>query len=179
MATNNIDGVSAPDTSTTGVIGSIYTDTSTGRTYQCTAIHQYTTMHGKSVEYVWREVKNESGGNAGVSEEQIRAAVKKYLDDNGVNSTASKPKIAEVTLRADGWIDTESPTKHKQVVNVPGVTATSQVDLTPSGDQYEIFHDKVLALVMENLGGVVTAVAVGDKPLRDHVIQVTITEVSV
>lgn len=92
-----------------------------------------------------------------------------------VEATA-KPVISEVTLLADSWVGDESP--YSQVVALEGVTEYSQVDLTPSIEQLAIFHDKDLAFVTENDGGVVTVYALGDKPANDYTIQVTITEVS-
>ena len=65
------------------------------------------------------------------------------------------------------------------MVKIDGVTAYSQVDLTPSVEQLSLFYDKDLAFVTENDGGVVTVYAIGDKPQNDYTIQVTITEVYV
>ena len=86
-------------------------------------------------------------------------------------------KISEVTLLAGKWTGNDSP--YAQVVSVAGVTEKSQVDLTPSVEQLAIFHEKDLAFVTENEGGVVTVYAVGQKPTNDYTIQVTITEVNV
>lgn len=98
---------------------------------------------------------------------------------NGVLVLAypNTPRIGEVTLLGNGWVGTESP--YSQVVTIAGVTAHSQVDLTPSVEQLAVFHDKDLAFVAENNGGVVTVYAVGQKPENDYTIQVTITEVDV
>ena len=87
------------------------------------------------------------------------------------------PRVAEITLLADGWDGDVSP--YSQVVDVEGATENSQVDLTPSVEQLVIFYEKDLAFVTENNGGVVTVYAIGDKPKNDYIIQVTITEVSV
>jgi hypothetical protein len=84
-------------------------------------------------------------------------------------------RIGEVTILANGWIGEASP--YAQVVEVAGVTEYSQVDLTPSVEQLAAFHNKDLAFVTENDGGVVTVYAVGQKPQNDYTIQVTITEV--
>lgn len=83
--------------------------------------------------------------------------------------------IGYVTLLADKW--TESGKIYSQVVEIAGVTKNSQVDLTPSVEQLVIFHDKDLAFVTENVDGVVTVYAIGQKPANDYTIQVTITEV--
>jgi hypothetical protein len=109
---------------------------------------------------------------------QTSDGVKRY----DYNSLANKPsvpaaaRIAEVTIKASAWVGTASP--YSQVVTIAGVTANSQVDLTPSVAQLAIFHQKDLAFVTENDNGVVTVYAIGDKPTNDYTIQVTITEVA-
>lgn len=100
---------------------------------------------------------------AGVVEEALKRAAKPAM-------------IGEVTLLADRWEGKDSP--YSQVVEVAGATENSQVDLTPSVEQLNIFYEKDLAFVTENEGGVVTVYAIGDKPANDYTIQVTITEVS-
>lgn len=95
------------------------------------------------------------------------------IDDMKQNTTSAR--IGEVRLTANGWIGNASP--YSQVVNVAGVTENSQVDLTPSVTQLSAFWEKDLAFVTENVGGVVTVYAIGQKPTNDYTIQVTITEV--
>ena len=118
----------------------------------------------------------------GVSQKAIEAAVNKYLEANPIE-TGSKVTIGEVELLADKWVGGES--LYSQVVTVKAsdgtnpVTEYSQVDLTPSVEQLAIFHDKDLAFVTEQEDGVVTVYAIGDKPLNDYTMQVTIKEVSV
>ena len=104
--------------------------------------------------------------------------IMKTLTINGVTYavTPSAP-VASVVLLASSWVGGASP--YSQVVTIPGVTSTSKVDLLPSAEQLEIFHDKDLAFVTENTGGVVTVYAIGDKPKNDYTIQISITEVSV
>ena len=96
-----------------------------------------------------------------------------YVGTGGVQP----PRIVEVNLLADAWAGDVSP--YSQVVEVPSVTEFSKVDLQPSVEQLELFHDKDLAFSTENDGGVITVFAVGDKPTRDYTIQATITEVEV
>ena len=103
-------------------------------------------------------------------QKEIEKALKSYVG----GSTA---RLGDVTLLASAWVGNNSP--YSQVVNVDGVTENSQVDLTPSIEQLAVFHHKDLAFVTENVDGVVTVYALGDKPLNDYTIQVTITEVYV
>jgi hypothetical protein len=86
-------------------------------------------------------------------------------------------RIADVTLLASGWEGDASP--YSQIVAIDGITANSQVDLTPNVEQLAIFYQKDLAFVTENEDGVVTVYAIGQKPENDYTIQVTITEVAV
>ena len=86
-------------------------------------------------------------------------------------------KLSEVVLPSSNWIGEESP--YSQVVSLSNVTMYSKVDLQPSVEQLDVFHDKDLAFVAENEDGVVTVYAVGDKPTQDYTIQVTISEVAV
>ena len=80
-----------------------------------------------------------------------------------------------VTLLASDWVANEDT--YYQVVDVPGITVNTKIDLQPTPEQLEEFHYKVLAFVAENDGGTVTVFAVGDKPENDHTIQITKTEV--
>lgn len=88
---------------------------------------------------------------------------------------SSSVKLTEITLPAANWKGAESP--YSQVVTVEGASVNSKVDLQPSVEQLEIFHDKDIAFSTENDGGVVTAYAIGDRPTNDYTIQATITEV--
>lgn len=112
---------------------------------------------------------------SGASDEQIAASVAKYLRENPID-TGSKLTIGVVELLADKWAGAASP--YSQVVEVPGATLYSQVDLNPSVEQLTIFHDKDLSFVTENEDGIVTVYAIGQKPTNDYTIQVTIKEVS-
>lgn len=93
------------------------------------------------------------------------------------SASAPKAKIGYVNLLASEWQGASSP--YSQVVKIDGVTENSQVDLTPNVEQLSRFHEKDLAFVTENDGGVVTVYAIGQKPTNDYNIQVTITEVEI
>lgn len=123
-------------------------------------------------------------------EEGFKGTKKEWLDSlkaiapedvqqmvNQIIKNAALAKIGNVTLLASAWVGTDSP--YSQVVTVEGATENSQVDLTPSVEQLAVFHEKDLAFVTENEGGVVTVYAIGQKPENDYEIQVTITEVAI
>ena len=84
-------------------------------------------------------------------------------------------KLTQVTLPADNWKGAESP--YSQVVEVEGVSVNSMVNLQPSVEQLEIFHEKDIAFSTENEAGVVTVYVIGDRPSNDYTIQATIMEV--
>ena len=85
-------------------------------------------------------------------------------------------RITTVRLLASAWVGEGS--LHSQIVTIEGITANSQVDLTPNVTQLVAFYDKDLTFVTENEGGVVTVYVIGQKPTNDYTIQATITEVS-
>lgn len=93
-----------------------------------------------------------------------------------VSPNTLKPKIGFVDLLASAW-ERRNDNLYSQIVNIDGVTENSQVDLTPDVEQLVIFYEKDLTFVSENDGGVVTIFAIGQKPMNDYTIQVTITEV--
>lgn len=86
-------------------------------------------------------------------------------------------KVANVTMYADNWVGDSSP--YSQVLKLDGITPYSQVDLKPNVQQLATFYEKDLSFVTENEDGIVTVYAIGDKPMNDYTIQVSITEVSV
>ena len=85
--------------------------------------------------------------------------------------------INSVTLYASKWTGSASP--YSQVVHVEGATQYSKIDLQPSTEQLDIFHEKDLAFVAENEDGVITVFCVGQKPTNDYTMQITVTEVVV
>lgn len=90
----------------------------------------------------------------------------------------SKPSatISTVELLAEKWVGEAN--LFSQIVAIDGVGENSQVDLTPNVEQLVVFYEKDLTFVTENDGGVVTVYAIGQKPVNDYTIQVTITEVN-
>jgi hypothetical protein len=90
----------------------------------------------------------------------------------------NKPQINEITLLKDAWVS-EEDNRHSQIVEVKDVTNKSQVDLTPDVQQLEVFYEKDVTFVTKNLSSVVTVYSVGQKPMNDYTIQVTLTEVDV
>ena len=103
-------------------------------------------------------------------------SIMRTLTINGTTyNVAPVVPASSVTLLAGAWVGDGDA--YSQVVELPGVTPHTKVDLQPTADQLAEFHYKVLAFVAENNGGVVTVYAIGDKPSGDHTIQTTLTEV--
>jgi hypothetical protein len=115
--------------------------------------------------------------NAGaIVECEYNVDTKTYIKN--MLSGASATRIADVELLASAWEDTELPYLYAQVINIPGTTEFSQVNLNPSVEQMSIFYEKNLSFITENEDGVVTVYAIGQKPMNDYVIQTAIREVS-
>lgn len=87
-------------------------------------------------------------------------------------------KTATIILSASAWA-TDSDNQYSQVIAIEGITQYSKIDLQPTPEQLTIFHEKDIAFVTENDGGVVTVYCIGQKPVNDYEIQTTITEVEI
>lgn len=96
------------------------------------------------------EIVNSGGGGCLVSISQVDLLSTEWNGDNGL---------------------------YAQVVNIPNATPNSKVDLNPTVEQLAIFHNKDLTFVTENDDGVITVYCIGQKPLSDYTMQVTLTEV--
>ena len=86
-------------------------------------------------------------------------------------------RIANVELLASAWVGEKTP--YSQVVSIPTVTPSTQVDLKPTAEQLSVFYNMDLAFVTENEDGVVTVYAIGQKPVDTYIIQATLAEVAV
>jgi len=98
-----------------------------------------------------------------------------YEAGQGEGGGSTMAKISSVNLLASAWEGGASP--YSQVVTIEGTTENSKVDLNPSVEQLNIFHNKDISFVPENVDGVITVFCLGQKPTMDYNIQVTITEV--
>lgn len=98
---------------------------------------------------------------------------KMYIDS--VVASPAAAKISSINLPSSKWQGTGN--LYSQVVAIDGVTENGKIDLNPSVEQLAIFHEKDIAFVTENDDGVVTVYCIGQKPIADYTMQVTITEV--
>ena len=91
------------------------------------------------------------------------------------NVISQANKISAVSLLSNAWVGEASP--YTQVVDIQGATANSKIDLNPTVEQLNIFHEKDITFVVGNNNGVITVYCIGQKPANDYTIQVSITEV--
>ena len=89
----------------------------------------------------------------------------------------STTQISSVNLSTSKWVGTASP--YSQVVTIPGTTKNSKIDLNPTVEQLNIFHNKDITFLPVNDNGVITVYCIGQKPTNDYTMQATITEVKV
>ena len=94
----------------------------------------------------------------------------------GGSSGGSTTRVVDISLPAASW--TGSDKRWEQVVTIPGSTANSEVNLTPSMDQLEVFYEKDLTFSTVNRSGVITVQVIGQKPQNDYVIQADVVEVT-
>ncbi len=107
----------------------------------------------------------------------------------GLVKSLSQPVRSFINILggADNWTaeDVEDSNGNKigsrygQVVNVNNavITSNSKVDLQITSEQMVVFHEKDLAFVAENDGGVITIYCIGSIPQNDYAIQAVVTEV--
>lgn len=93
----------------------------------------------------------------------------------GEKGDALKSFIAYVDLPSAEWQGEGN--LFSQVVSIEGADEYSKVDLNPTVEQLSIFKTKDLTFVTENEDGVITVYCIGQKPLADYTMQVTVTEV--
>ena len=110
--------------------------------------------------------------------QKILDEAQKILDDiinAGGGGGGSLVSVSQVDLLSTDWNGDNG--LYAQIVNSPNATPNSKVDLNPTVEQLAVFHNKDLTFVTENDGGVITVYCIGQKPLNDYTMQVTLTEV--
>lgn len=121
----------------------------------------------KPADYIYKDTETYS----------IKAEVEKALreaQESGEFGAVSS-RVAYIDLLSANWHGSDN--LYSQVVDIDGVTEYSKVDINPSVEQLAVFYQKDIAFVTENEDGVVTVYCIGQKPLDDYTMQVTITEV--
>lgn len=82
-------------------------------------------------------------------------------------------KATQIALPADSWYGGAGV--WSQIVEVAEASAFSKIDLQPTTEQVNMLQST--ALTTENVDGIITVYAYGDKPETDLTMQATLTEV--
>lgn len=106
--------------------------------------------------------------------EQIKKAMKSVRNDV---LGELRPKVREITLLANSWVDEEEEYWFSQVVEIEGLTNKSNVNLKLTAKQHIALLNKNILFVAENENGVVTVSAIGQKPKNNYTLQVEVSEV--
>ena len=96
--------------------------------------------------------------------------------EEGTGIVPVLPRIATINLAAASWGGDTAP--HSQVVEIATVTSATKIDLQPTVAQVVALQNDDIALMAENVDGVVTIYSFGGKPSSDMTMQVQLTEVS-
>ena len=96
--------------------------------------------------------------------------------EDGTGIIPVLPRVATITLAAANWSGSSAP--YSQVVEIESVTAASKIDLQPTMAQLSSLMSEDIALMAENVNGVVTIYSFGGKPSSNMSMQVLIQEVS-
>lgn len=95
-----------------------------------------------------------------------------------VGKKADPSKVVNITFVAENWSELEIG--YKQTVTVPNGNTKTLVSLQPTPAQVMMLAETgVIALMVNNNGGVFEAFAVGEKPNAEITLQATLTEVDV
>ena len=86
------------------------------------------------------------------------------------------PRIATITLSANAWSGSSAP--YGQPVSIATVTAATKIDLQPTVSQVTWLQQNDISLMAQNVDGIVTVYAFGDKPSVDMTMQVKLMEVA-
>lgn len=100
-------------------------------------------------------------------------------DTNAYIKNMRKVRTVDVELLASAWVETEYSNMWAQEIKISGSTKYTKVKLSPTIKQIAVFYGKHLAFDTETVDGVITAYAIGQKPMNDYVIQAEVTEVSI
>ena len=96
--------------------------------------------------------------------------------EEGTGVVPILPRVSTITLSASGWTGNSAP--YSQVVTIATVTSATKIDLQPTVAQIVDLQNQDIALMAENVDGVVTIYSFGGKPTSSMTMQVQLTEVS-
>ena len=96
--------------------------------------------------------------------------------EDGTGVVPVLPRLSTISLPVANWTGDASP--YSQEVTINTVTSATKIDLQPTVAQIVSLQDQDIALMAENIDGVVTIYSFGGKPSADMTMQVLLTEVS-
>lgn len=96
--------------------------------------------------------------------------------EEGTGVVPVLPRVSTITLPTASWAGSASP--YSQTVSINTVTSATKIDLQPTVAQIVDLQNADIALMAENIDGVVTIYSFGGKPSSDMTMQVLLTEVS-
>ena len=96
--------------------------------------------------------------------------------EEGTGIVPVLPRVATITLPVASWTGNTAP--YSQGVEINTVTSATKIDLQPTVAQIVSLQNDDIALMAENINGVVTIYSFGGKPSSDMTMQVLLTEVS-
>lgn len=96
--------------------------------------------------------------------------------EEGTGVVPVLPRMTIITLHANAWTGNSAP--YSQTVHVNTATSATKIDLQPTVSQIVSLQNDDIALMAENIDGVVTIYSFGGKPSSDMIMQAQLTEVS-
>lgn len=132
------------------------------------------------IEYVWNTAifKGVTIATSICNSEQVVQEYTDVLEEWRDKLFSTYEHTVEVTLTANGWVESQDQTHFTQDVVIPNVTANTKIDLQPSPEQLVLLIRAGITMFIANDNGSVKVYSVGDKLTNDMTIQVTVKEVN-
>lgn len=111
-----------------------------------------------------------------INQQDFITNAQKLLEE--IKQTSATANLSTVTLYAEQWKPVED-NLYSQIVNISGTKPNSKIDLNPTIEQLNVFYSKDITFVVENNNGIITVYCIGQQPVNNYTMQVTITEVNV
>lgn len=104
----------------------------------------------------------------------VRVSVEKLKAVLGIAASTT----VDIPIYTRGWVESSDGTYYTQIVDVPGATINSRVDLTPTPDQIIQLMNEEVSMFIANEGGIITAYCINATPSEDMTISAVLSEVS-
>lgn len=97
------------------------------------------------------------------------------MDGPFSGSGGTAEKITHIYISKDYWKGATSP--YSQEIEIPNASVNSKVEIQLDAEQLERLSQQRFTMLVGNSGGEFTVYAVGDKPLSDIYLQISLTDV--